>query len=89
MALGAAPSKVFGLVVGYGLRLSGLGVGLGTVAGLALTRLMSTMLVEVKPADPITYVAVAVGFLAVAAFAAWIPAKRASLLDPMNALRDT
>ena len=89
MALGAAPAKVFGLVVGYGLRLSALGVALGTVAGLALTRLMSTMLVEVKPADPMTYVAVAIGFLGVAAFAAWIPAKRASLLDPMNALRDT
>ena len=88
MALGAAPSNVFGLVVGYGLKLSAMGVGLGAIAGLALTRLMSTMLVAVKPGDPVTYIAVAIGFLAVAAFSAWIPAKRASMLDPMNALRE-
>ena len=88
MALGAAPSKVFGLVVGYGLRLSVMGVGLGAAAGLALTRLMSTMLVDVKPADALTYVSAGIGFLAVAALAAWIPARRAAGLDPMNALRD-
>ncbi|HEY3740061.1 MAG TPA: ABC transporter permease [Bryobacteraceae bacterium] len=87
MALGAAPGKVFGLVVGHGLRLSAVGVALGTIAGLLLTRLMSTMLVDVKPADPLTYIAVAIGFLLIAALSAWIPARRAAALDPMNALR--
>lgn len=87
MALGAAPENVFGLVVGHGLRLSAIGVALGAVAGLLLTRLMTTMLVDVKPADPITYIAVAIGFLLIAALSAWIPARRAAGLDPMNALR--
>jgi predicted permease len=88
MALGAAPSNVFGLVVGYGLRLSAIGIGAGAIAGLLLTRLMSSMLVDVKPADPATYVVVAIGFLTIAAISAWIPARRAAGLDPMNALRD-
>ena len=88
MALGAAPAKVFGLVVGQGLRLSAIGIALGAVAGLLLTRLMSTMLVDVQPADPVTYIVVAIGFLAIAVISASIPARRAAALDPMNALRD-
>jgi putative ABC transport system permease protein len=88
MALGAAPSSVFALVVGHGLRLSAIGVGLGAVAGLLVMRLMSTMLVDVKPADPATYIGVAVGFMAIASISAWIPARSAAALDPMNALRD-
>ena len=88
MALGAAPWNVLALFVSYGMRLGMIGVVLGAVASVFLTRLMSTMLVGVKATDPVTYGAVALGFLALAAIAALIPARRAAALDPMNALRD-
>jgi putative ABC transport system permease protein len=61
MALGAAPARIFGLVIGHGLRLSAAGIGLGLLAALALTRVMSTMLVGVKASDPVTYLAMAAG----------------------------
>ncbi len=89
MALGAAPSSVITLIVRHGLRLSAIGLLLGVIAGLVLTRLISTMLVDVKPADPVTYVVVGLGFLAISTVVAWIPAKRAAALDPMQALRDS
>src|ERR1700675_1292024 len=64
MALGAAPARIFGLVSGHGLRLSAGGIGIGILAALALTRVMSTMLVGVTASDPITYAAMAVLFFA-------------------------
>ena len=88
MALGAAPGSIFGLVVGQGMRLSAAGIAAGVVAALALTRVMTTMLVGVKATDPLTYAAMAALFLAIAALACWIPAWRASALDPTAALRD-
>ena len=88
MALGAAPGTIFNLVVGHGLRLSAAGVALGLVAALALTRVMTSMLVGVKATDPVTYVAMAVVFFAIAAVGSWLPARRAAGLDPTVALRE-
>ncbi len=88
MAMGAAPVNIFGLVVGQGLRLSITGIGIGLIAASALTRLMGTMLVGVRPTDPLTFAAIILLFLAVSALACWIPALRASSLDPTVALRD-
>jgi putative ABC transport system permease protein len=88
MALGAAPASVFRLMIGQGLRLSAAGIGLGLLAALGLTRVMISMLVGVKAADPLTYTAMVVIFLMIAALASWIPARRAATLDPTRALRD-
>jgi putative ABC transport system permease protein len=62
MALGAAPSRIFRLMVGKGLYLSVIGIGIGLLAALALTRVLTSMLVEVKPTDPVTFVFVSVLF---------------------------
>jgi putative ABC transport system permease protein len=88
MALGAAPSRIFGLVIGHGLRLSAMGIGVGILAALGLTRIMSTMLVGVKASDPVTYVSMALLFFVIAALACWMPGRRAAGLDPLVALRD-
>jgi putative ABC transport system permease protein len=88
MALGAAPSSVFRLMIGQGLRLSAAGIGLGLLAALGLTRVMISMLVGVKATDPLTYAAMVAIFLMIAALASWIPARRAATLDPTRALRD-
>jgi predicted permease len=88
MALGAAPANIFSLVVGHGLGLSAAGIGIGIVAAMALTRVMTTMLVGVKPTDPITFFAIVGLFLAIAAVSCWIPARRAAGLAPTVALRD-
>ena len=87
MALGAAPARIFAQVVGQGLRLSAVGIAIGLAAALALTRSISTLLVGVSRTDPLTFIAMALVFLAVAALASWAPAFRAAGLDPSNALR--
>jgi len=87
MALGAAPSRIFRLMVGKGLNLSAIGIALGVVGAFALTRVLASMLVEVKPTDPVTYVSVAALFLLIAVLASWLPALRAAGLDPTTALR--
>jgi predicted permease len=88
MALGAGPGRIFNLVIGHGLRLSAAGIGLGILAALGLTRVMSTMLVGVKASDPVTYLAMAALFFAITALACWMPGRRAAGLDPLVALRD-
>jgi predicted permease len=87
LALGAKPSDVLWMVVGRGLWLAGFGVAIGLVAALALTRLMQGVLYGVTPTDPLTFVGVAAALLAVAAFASWLPARRATRVDPLVALR--
>src|SRR5580704_6086029 len=87
MALGAQRKNVFGMVAMLGLRLAGIGVGIGTVLALGLTQLIATFLYGVKPTDPLTYAAVAVTLVGVAMFASYIPARRAMRVDPMVALR--
>ena len=88
MALGAAPSRIFRLMVGKGLYLSAIGIAIGLLAAFALTRVLASMLVEVKPTDPATFVSVAVLFLFIAVMASWLPALRAAGLDPTTALRN-
>ena len=68
--------------------MSGLGLVLGVVAGLGLTRVMGTMLVGVKATDPITFGAMIVLFFGIAGLACWVPARRAAGLDPNVALRE-
>ncbi len=87
MALGARTGSVLKLVVGQGLRLALVGVGLGLGAAFALTRLMSTFLFGVSATDPQTFVLISMALVAVALLASYIPARRATRVDPMVALR--
>jgi putative ABC transport system permease protein len=87
VALGALPRDLIELIGGMGLRLSVIGVVLGIALALALTRLIAKLLYDVKPADPLTYVVVAVTLIVVALLACFIPARRAVKVDPMVALR--
>jgi predicted permease len=88
MALGAQSNNIFKLVVGQGLRLAAIGIVAGLIGAFFLTRGMTTMLVGVKASDPATYTTMAVLFFLLAATASWLPALRASSLDPIVALRD-
>jgi putative ABC transport system permease protein len=87
VALGAQGADVLRLVVRQGLRLVTLGVALGLMAALALTRLMKKLLFEVSATDPVTFAGVAALLALVALLACWIPARRATRVDPMVALR--
>jgi putative ABC transport system permease protein len=87
MALGAQRPDVVRLVLGGGLKLVAAGVLLGLAASLALTRFMESFLYGVKPTDAFTFAAVSLLLIAVAALAAWIPARRAAGVDPLVALR--
>jgi predicted permease len=87
MALGAARRDVSRLFLCHGLVLAVVGIALGTVAAALLTRLMSALLFGVSALDPITYVAVAIGLGGTASLASYLPARRASRVDPAHALR--
>jgi ABC-type antimicrobial peptide transport system permease subunit len=87
MALGASPRVVMRMVLGHGRRLTLLGIALGIAGAFVAARLMQQALFEVSPADPIIYLAVATTLLLVAEFASWLPARRATRIDPVIALR--
>ncbi|MFZ0335704.1 MAG: ABC transporter permease, partial [Candidatus Acidiferrales bacterium] len=87
MALGAQPTDVLRLIVGEGARLAAIGLLIGVALSLVITRLMSSLLFDVKPADPLTFIVVAVLLSFVALLASYIPARRAMRLDPTEALR--
>ncbi len=87
MALGAERGDVLRMVLRRTLVLAGLGVVIGAVAALGVTRVLAKFLFEVKPSDPATFLAVAVLLSGVALGAGWIPARRATRVDPMVALR--
>jgi ABC-type antimicrobial peptide transport system permease subunit len=87
MALGARHGQLKRMLVGRGLLWSGTGVAAGLTAAAALSRLMSALLFEISPVDPLTYTAVAVGILAAAAVASYLPARRVTRVDPVEALR--
>jgi putative ABC transport system permease protein len=87
MALGAQRTDVVRMVIGQGLRLAVAGVVIGAAIAVIGSRLIQSMLFEVKPADPGIYVAVAGAVLAVAMLASYVPARRATRVDPIRALR--
>lgn len=87
MALGATHRQVRGLFVRHGLMLAGIGVVCGVATAIPLTRLMSALLFEVSPLDPLTYVAVSIGLVAAALLASYLPARRATRIEPVEALR--
>jgi len=87
VALGALPSDVLSLVGRLGLRLTLIGVAVGVGLAVGLTRLIAVFLVGVKPTDPVTYATVCVVLVSVALLACYIPARRATQVDPMVALR--
>jgi predicted permease len=88
MALGARQQTVLRYVVGHGMTLAGIGIVLGCAAALALTRAMSSLLFNVRPWDPLTLTAVAALLAFIALLASYAPARRASRVDPMVALRE-
>jgi putative ABC transport system permease protein len=88
MVFGAPRASILHLVVGEGLRLSAAGIVAGLAGAFAVTRIMSSMLVGVQPTDPVTFAIIVLLFTVVAATASWLPARRASRLDPMNAIRE-
>ena len=87
MALGAQTGDVRRLFLRHGLLLTGCGVALGVAVALALTRVISALLFGVSPTDPVTYIVVAASLTTVALLATYLPARRASSIDPVVALR--
>ena len=87
MALGAQSDTVQRIFVSRGLSLTAIGLAVGLISAAALMRLLSTLLFGVNPFDPLTYVAVAASLGAVALIATWLPARQATRIDPMLALR--
>ena len=88
MALGATARGVVGMVVGRGLALTGTGLAIGLGAAAAATKAMKSMLFGVQPLDPGTFMSVSALLCGIAALACWIPARRASRVDPIVVLRD-
>jgi putative ABC transport system permease protein len=87
VTLGAQPSDVFRTVVGEGLRFALIGIGIGIAAGLLLTRLLQSFLYGISASDPPTFIGITILLLAVALAASFFPARRATRVDPIIALR--
>jgi predicted permease len=87
MALGAQRRELTAMFVRHGILLTGAGAAIGLVVAFAVTRLLSSLLFHVSPADPVTYVLVSLGLIAIAALASYLPSRRAAAVDPSEALR--
>ena len=87
LAIGADRSQVLGMVLRQGLLLAGIGITAGLIGAFALTRLMTTLLYNVRPNDPLTFAAVAAALLLIALVASFLPARRAMRVSPVTALR--
>jgi putative ABC transport system permease protein len=88
MVFGAPRSSILNLIVGEGLKLSAAGIVIGLAGAFATTRVMASMLVGIAPTDPLTFAAIVALFGIIAVTASWLPARRASRLDPMAAIRE-
>jgi ABC-type antimicrobial peptide transport system permease subunit len=89
MALGADRARVLRMVIGSGLTLASAGIGIGALFAAAAARAASGLLFGVSPYDPITYLAFAAVLIVAAIGAAYVPARRATSIDPMTALRES
>jgi putative ABC transport system permease protein len=87
LALGATPSRLRAMILGQAFTVAGAGTLAGLLAALAGSRLLTTMLFEVSPTDPVTLIGVSALLLFVALLAAYLPARRATRIDPAQALR--
>jgi hypothetical protein len=87
VALGATPREIIATVLAHGLTLAATGVAVGIVLGFSVGRFVSTMLYEVSAADPLTFSAVPIALIGVAALACYVPARRATRVDPLLVLR--
>ena len=87
MALGAQREDVLRMILAQGLRLLGIGLLLGACGGLILTRSLESLLYEVRPSDPVTYACTVAVLAGVALLASYVPARRATKVDPMTSLR--
>ena len=87
LALGATRREILGIVLTQGMRLAAIGMAAGLAAATALTRLLASLLYGVRPADPATMAAVALLLGGIALLACYIPARRATAVDPVVALR--
>jgi putative ABC transport system permease protein len=87
MALGAGREKILGMVLGQGAALTGLGIAIGAAGALGLSVAIKSLLFEVTPSDPLTFICVAAVLIATAMMASYMPARRAARIDPMKALR--
>ncbi len=87
MALGARRAEIVRMVVREGIVLAVTGICAGTISALGLTRVMATLLFDVKPNDPATFAAVAISLAVIALLASWVPALRAARVDPLTVLR--
>jgi ABC-type antimicrobial peptide transport system permease subunit len=87
IALGAQPGAVTRLFVGHGMVLAGIGVVIGLAGAFAATRLMASLLFQVSAVDPLTYVVVSMTLFGATVLACYVPALRATRVDPIGALR--
>ena len=87
MALGARPGELTAMFVRHGILLPGTGAAIGLAVAFGVTRLMSSLLFHVSPADPLTYLLVSLSLVAIAALASYLPSRRAAAIDPSDALR--
>jgi putative ABC transport system permease protein len=87
VALGARAADVQRLVVGRGVALTGIGVLIGILGAAAVTRVTATMLFDISPTDPLSFAGVSVFLISVSTLASYIPARRATQVDPLEALR--
>ena len=87
VALGAARSDVIRLVVSQGLRLATIGILIGVVASLGVTQVVASLLYNITPTDPVTFIGASLFLLAIAALASYVPTRRATAVDPLIALR--